>query len=135
MASYRAIWKLRSIALLLNLTVIAPAFAQEEVAATLPEGVRTVWDVDKAYRETTRTRERICLNGLWRWQPAQTSNDNLPTNNWGYFKVPGSWPGITDYMQKDFQTVHAHPNWKGERLGSFAAACYARTRSLPREWD
>jgi len=36
------------------------------------EGVKAVWDPAKAARETTPTRERVCLNGLWRWQPADT---------------------------------------------------------------
>ncbi len=45
-----------------------------------------------------------------------------PTKNWGYFKVPGCWPGITDYMQKDSQTVYPHPRWKGERTGAVNVA-------------
>jgi hypothetical protein len=30
-----------------------------------------------------------------------------PGGDWGYFKVPGCWPGVTDYMQKDSQAVYA----------------------------
>ena len=33
-------------------------------AVALPEGVQAVWEMDKAHREATATRERICLNGL-----------------------------------------------------------------------
>jgi len=91
-------------------------FGQEELAAPLPEGVKAVWDFSKAYRETTPTREKVCINGLWRWQPASASDNQVPAKNWGHFKVPGCWPGITDYMQKDSQTVHAYPSWKNERL-------------------
>src|SRR4051812_7856681 len=78
---------------------VSPAFSAdvEEVAVPLPEGVRAVWDILKANRETTPTRERICLNGLWRWQPAGAISDAVPASRWGFFKVPGSWPGITDY--------------------------------------
>ena len=77
--------------------------AADEFAAPLPAGVTAVWDLDKSYRETTPTRERICLNGLWRWQPAQADPGKTepPKANWGYFKVPGCWPGISDYLQKD----------------------------------
>ena len=32
-------------------------------------------------------------------------------------RCPGCWPGISDYMQKDCQTVYAHPSWKDEKLG------------------
>ena len=109
-------------------------FAQDDFAASLPEGIKAVWALGKAYRESTTTWERICLNGLWRWQPARASADQVPARNWGYFKVPGCWTGITDYMQKDFQVAHAHPNWKDERLGNVSAAWYERTLSVPPEW-
>ncbi|MBN1417429.1 MAG: hypothetical protein JXP34_01560, partial [Planctomycetes bacterium] len=102
--------------------------------APLPPGVRAVWDLAKAWRETTPSRERISINGLWRFQPAEPDADRVPDGGWGFFKVPGCWPGITDYMQKDFQTVHAHPSWKGIRLGDLSAAWYQRRITVPREW-
>jgi len=58
----------------------------------------------------------------------------LPEALWGFFKVPGSWPGITDYMQKDSQTVFAHENWRSQRLGDLSAAWYQREISIPPEW-
>ena len=65
--------------------------------APLPPGVKAVWNLDKAFRERTPTRERVCLNGLWRWQPAKELADAVPADNWGYFKVPGFWPGDSSY--------------------------------------
>jgi arginine utilization protein RocB len=74
----------------------------------LPPGVKAVWDLSKAYRETTPTRELICINGLWRLHPAEPKSQRAvaeavlarrrqaPSENWGYFKVPGCWPGITE---------------------------------------
>lgn len=100
----------------------------------LPEGVKAVWAASKAWRETTATREKVCLNGLWRWQPAQVGVDQPPVGNWGFFKVPGSWPGISDYMQKDSQIVQAHPSWKGERLSRVASAWYQREIMVPPDW-
>ncbi len=100
----------------------------------LPEGVRAVWDLDKAYREGTPTRERVCINGLWRWQPAAELTETVPGGGWGYFKVPGCWPGITDYMQKDCQTLYAHPSWADRSLGSVGTAWYQREITIPREW-
>ena len=102
--------------------------------AALPEGVRAVWDVSKAYHETTPTRERICINGLWRWQPAEAQSQQVPAENWGYFKVPGCWPGIGDYMQKDSQTIYPHPSWAGRRLGGITAAWYERQITIPADW-
>ena len=100
----------------------------------LPPGVKAVWDLDKAYRESTATRERICINGLWKWQPGDSKAEQVPADNWGYFKVPGCWPGITDYMQEETQTVYAHPAWKGRRLRGITAAWYEREISIPPEW-
>src|SRR5438034_557207 len=118
--------------------VVAIAFAAGVVRAqsdaALPTGVKVVWDVDKAYRETTPTRERICLNGLWRWQPAQPASTVVPADRWGYFKVPGCWPGVADYMQKDCQTLFVNPDWKGERLGKVTAAWYEREITIPTNW-
>src|ERR1051325_3511612 len=82
-----------------------PACAQP--AAPLPAGVKAVWELGRAGREGTATRERVCINGLWRWQPAGVTAgakaaakpEAVPADGWGYFKVPGCWPGITDYLQ------------------------------------
>ena len=107
---------------------------QQGAEAALPAGVKAVWDIEKAYREATPTRERVCINGLWRWQPAADAADAVPAGGWGYFKVPGSWPGITNYMQKDSQTVYAHPSWEAQSLREITAAWYQREITVPAEW-
>jgi hypothetical protein len=106
----------------------------DSFAVPLPDGVRAVWDVEKAARETTPTRERISINGLWRWQPARGKLEQIPDGHWGYFKVPGCWPGITDYLQKDCQSVFVHPAWKEERLAATVAAWYQREITIPGDW-
>ncbi len=109
------------------------AFAQ--LSAPLPNDVHVVWDLAKAYRESTPTQERICLNALWRWQPARAlDEETTPASKWGFFKVPGSWPGISDYMQKDSQTLFAHPDWKNESFGGITAAWYEREILIPSDW-
>jgi beta-galactosidase len=128
--------------------VIRYAAAQESADVVLPQGVKAVWDLDKAYREATPTRGRVCINGLWRWQPvvaaqaastgaatsADAEPDRVPPDGWGYFKVPGCWPGITDYLEKDCQTVYAHPSWQDQRLADVTAAWYQREITVPKEW-
>ena len=111
-----------------------PVSSQDESGAPLPRDVRAVWDLEKAHREATPTRERVCLNGLWRWQPARDPAEQPPSLNWGFFKVPGSWPGITDYMQKDCQTLYPHPSWKDVKPGGITAAWYQREFSVPVDW-
>jgi beta-galactosidase len=121
--------------LLLSLALLsAPVRSQQPSVASLPSGVKAVWDLSTAQRETTPTRERICINGLWRWQPAESTAQQVPPQDWGYFKVPGCWPGITDYMQKDSQTVHAHPTWKDQTLRNIDAAWYERQITIPAKW-
>ena len=116
--------------------LIAGGASQAVLAAAdtpLPDGVRPVWDLRRAYSEETPTRQRICINGLWRWQPAEKA-DRVPTGRWGYFKVPGCWPGASDYMQHDCQTVFSHPSWKHVKLGDVTAAWYQREISVPKTW-
>jgi hypothetical protein len=102
--------------------------------AALPSGVKAVWDLDKAHRQKTLTRERVCLNGLWRWQPAKEKADAVPNDAWGFFKVPGFWPGTAGYLQEDSQTLHAHPDWKNPDVRKLSAAWYQREFTVPADW-
>jgi beta-galactosidase len=104
-------------------------------AESLPAGVKAVWNLDKAHRQTTATRERVCLNGLWRWQPAKDGAESVPDDGWGYFKVPGFWPGNSNYGQEDCQTLHVHPSWKDTDLRGLTAAWYQREITIPDGWD
>src|SRR5262249_29085400 len=103
-------------------------------AAPLPASVKVVWDLDRAWRESTPTRERVCLNGLWRWQPAGAGADAVPADRWGHFKVPGFWPVAPSYIQEACQTLHVHPGWKDANLRAITAAWYQREMTVPRGW-
>jgi hypothetical protein len=116
-------------------SVCLVAWCAVRADAPLPPGVKAVWDLEKADRQKTATRERVCLNGLWQWQPASGgATDAVPAARWGYFKVPGCWPGITDYLQKDCQTVFPDPAWKNEKLSGVTAAWYKREIAIPADW-
>jgi len=124
-----------ALVMLTCMLVLPPAGkGADEIAAALPRGVQAVWDTGKAFRETSTTRERICLNGLWQWQPTGGKSDEVPVAGWGWFKVPGSWPGITDYMEKDCQTVFANSKWSGQDFGKLSAAWYQRQLTIPGHW-
>jgi len=100
----------------------------------LPNGIKAVWNLEKAFREKTATRERICMNGLWQWRPARENVATVPSGSWGYFKVPGFWPGFTSYIQKDSQRIYTHPDWQGESLKDIKAAWYQRVLAIPSQW-
>ncbi len=102
----------------------------------LPEGVKAVWDVDRAYREATSTRERICINGLWRFQPATSADEPLPgpDSEWGYFKVPGAWPLEPGRKENGrSQRLFGPEGWE-EKLTDVQMAWYCREITVPAEW-
>ena len=97
---------------------------QEQAAAGLPSGAKAVWDLAKAYHETTPTRERICINGLWQWQMAGAKGEQPPTAKWGYQRVPGPWGG---------QGQRAGGQ-RGAGQGGGNTAWYQREIDVPKEW-
>ncbi len=109
-------------------------FGAEQTEVALPNGVKAVWDLDKAYREKSPTRERVCLNGLWRWQPAAAARQAVPAGNWGFFKVPGAWPGNSEFARKESQTAYPHPSWKNQDLTKVTRAWYQREFTVPGDW-
>ncbi len=125
--------RLLSTALLL-IAITATYSATAQTAVSLPTGVKANWNLSQAYHETTPTRERVCINGLWLWQPDEQASSTPPKDRWGYFKTPGCWVGITDYMQKDCQTVFAHPSWKETNLSRITSAWYQREITVPAGW-
>ena len=90
-----------------------------------------VWDMAKAYREATPTRERICVNGLWRWQPAGAATEVVPTDGWGYLRVPESWPGGNQRMvqARSFSTRIA--SWEKQDVSGVTAAWQQREITRP----
>jgi hypothetical protein len=107
--------------------VVAVEVAAAGRDAPLPAGVKAVWDMDRAYREATPTSERISINGLWRWQPADEVGPTVPADNWGYYKVPGPWSANS-------QTLYPHPAWKSKNLRDAGVAWYQREVSIPDAW-
>lgn len=99
---------------------------------TAPEKLGTL---DDAWRETTPTRERICLNGLWEFRPllpGESVNDvPLKGSGWGYFKVPGAWPspgnGMRFYISPMFQAEFS--------MKDLNSAWYRRSFRIPERWS
>ena len=108
------------------------ALGSDPSTVPLPEGVKAVWDMGKAYRETTPTRERISINGLWRWQPAEEHGRPAAGRELGLFQGPRLLAGN--------QRLHAEGLPDGlspiragrrEQLAGVAAAWYQREISVP----
>ncbi len=92
--------------------------------------------MSKAYRETTPSQERICINGLWQWQPAGAKINAPPTENWGYLRVPGPWPGAGQGGQRRSggQVVYPNPAWRGGGAGDGTMAWFQREIEVPKAW-
>ena len=75
-------------AVLYSVVAAGTGVCQDQPAVALPQGVKAVWDLSKAYHETTPTRERICINGLWQWQPVKEQGDQPPAGELGLFQGP-----------------------------------------------
>ena len=112
------------------------AFAQ--TGATPPPPALT----DAGPVETlSTTRAQVCLNGVWRFEPAVGPGAKTPDGDgWGTIRVPGAWsvnniyiPGIT--------SKGAGAAWSGLTLrnndavwGQISRGWYERTLAIPADW-
>ena len=117
------------------LTGIDASARGDEFAAPLPDGVQAVWDVEKAFRETTSTRERICINGLWRWQPAGASQGERPKATGVTSRFPAAGPASPTTCRRTVRRS-SHIRAGGTSDSSqLAAAWYEREITVPADWD
>lgn len=108
------------------------AASQDSAAVKLPEGVKAVWDVNRAFREATATQERISINGLWRWKPA-ANEQTPPAGGWGYLRVPSAWP-VNAPRASQPQVFYPDPAWKAQVEQGVTTAWYEREITVPGEW-
>ncbi|MBC7287427.1 MAG: hypothetical protein H5T86_05150, partial [Armatimonadetes bacterium] len=101
--------------------------------AAPPLSVDQLWDSSRAWQQESKTRGRLCINGLWQFYPAQEDSDEPPPSGagWGWIAVPGNWlPGSG--------TVVIGPDiWEAEgHIGPQSAlkAWYRRRVTLPAAW-
>lgn len=107
-----------------------------------PAPLSSLWGADKAWRESSATRESICVNGLWRLLPVMegeaSSEVPKPGECWGWFKVPGVWPRASDWnVGEPAQELLIAP-WLlskyGDKLEKVDQAWYQRTINIPASW-
>ncbi len=107
--------------------------ADDDVPA--PSGTRSLWSMSSAWRQSSQTRERICLNDLWRFLPvSEGAGLDVPSSRkgWGWFKVPGVWPrSLAGEAQEMIVSDRVE-----ERLdpARFDQAWYKRDIVAPAEW-
>lgn len=75
---------------------------------------------------------RVCLNGVWRFQPAAGDAASAPLDDWGEIRVPGSWkdngclPGI---LRRG-----SGPTWEGLDGAKLSRGWYELRTTIPAEW-
>ena len=119
---------------------VCRARALVKADAPLPPGAeKEPWSLADAWRQTTPTRERVCLNGLWGFRPVLTNEAtaSVPVSGdcWGWFKVPGIWPNGAWELGGGAQQVWLAP-WLEEHGGvqAFDQAWYRRRLAVPKTW-
>lgn len=109
------------------------------------------WEIKKAQRVQSATRDRICINGLWRFQPEFHYGQAPDTRQWGYLRVPGIWidawgrfnfvfhqaektnwySAMMDYRRTGMKSER----WKDKDLSRFSIAWYERLVDIPAGWQ
>ena len=115
--------------------------AAHHANAPLPDGApKDVWGLGDAWRQATPTRENISLNGLWGFRPVLTNEaaalPPAPADCWGWFKVPGIWPGKWEGDTAP-QRIWLSP-WLEENVedaAAFEQAWYKRTLTVPQSFE
>lgn len=95
-------------------------------------------DISTAFQRLTAARRRICLNGLWQFQPAARPADTVPRDGWGYSKVPGTWANYPWYGSCFYvydATMKQVSQWAGADLPKYEHGWYRRLVRLPAEWQ
>ena len=74
---------------------ICGAMMAPAALAVLPGGLdeAACQSIEDAYRETSQTRLKVSLNGLWRFHPVAPEAKGVPADGWQWLKVPAVWSG------------------------------------------
>ncbi|MDZ4199228.1 MAG: hypothetical protein U1E27_08090, partial [Kiritimatiellia bacterium] len=110
--------------------VVMIARRGEGVDAPVPAGQSVTWGLEPVEEQGPR-RGVICLNGLWRLQPALGPSTHEPQKTgWGWIRVPGSWRVWGSF---EGPTRASGPSWEGFNNDT-PVAWYERDIEIPAAW-
>ncbi|MBN2440625.1 MAG: hypothetical protein JXJ04_04750, partial [Spirochaetales bacterium] len=95
-----------------------------------------LWSFSDAWKETTATREKICLHGMWRFQPALNGGAAPPDSQSTYYsKVPGRWLSVMYYQTFNRVNDQLFPvaSINQKELFSYFDGWYTRYLEIPPE--
>ncbi len=119
------------------------SFVREKRNLDPPDGSTTeqLFSLDDAWKVKVPGREKICLNGLWRFKPVfdKEKSRELPDEKegWGWFKVPASWPGANNYGSNHMFLLPGRETirLRTEEKNLLHYAWYERTVRIPDDWQ
>ena len=114
--------------------MVSQKHAMHKFDAPIPEGAEDVWNSQMAWRQSSSTRETICINGLWAFRPLlEEDGQELPAQGdcWGWFKVPGIWPRDNKSAQQVVWAPWLEEHMEGQ---AFDQAWYQRDITIPEYW-
>ncbi len=91
--------------------------------------------LDDAARIRTAFREKVSLNGLWRFRPVFESLQEMrpPRDGWGWFKVPAAWPDLSNSSNDHVFYLPARES-AALRKQVLRLGWYEREFTIPADW-
>jgi len=104
----------------------------------LPKDAKNIWEPSDSWKLKNDSREKICINGLWRFLPETTGMTKIPAEGkgWGWFKVPGIWPKAKDWNTSAAAQKLILPEEIKEKvdISKLEQAWYKRDIYIPASW-
>ncbi len=102
-----------------------------------------LFSLDNAERKSSSCREKVTLNGLWKFRPvfrdADAKSVLAPGSGWGWFKVPASFPELTQraYGPGANNNIAYLPEAlkSAARKEKIREAWYCRSVTVPESWN
>lgn len=129
------LWGASGTMLLDDLKVI-PLDRMAALDALPPDGQRVTWN-EELVETLSTTRQRVVLNGLWRFMPAIGEWEKTPQSGWGFLRVPGDWrrTGKAPSLFSGVLAEGAGTAWKGVDWPNLPRAWYERSLHIPASWS
>lgn len=121
-----------------NISLVLTKIMEPLKDVSLPVGTSDIWNLKKSWRQQTPSREKICLNGLWRFIPETSGSNKIPAagKGWGWFKVPGIWPAGASWDTGSPAQEFLLPDQIEEKidLQTLDQGWYQREITIPSSW-
>lgn len=126
----------------LEIADVELSFVREQRNLEPPDGstAEQTFSLDDAWKVEVPGRGKICLNGLWRFQPVfdkESSQKQPAAEGWGWFKVPASWPGANNWQNNHifYLPGRERDRLMGEAKNQLHYAWYERDIRIPSDWQ